>query len=107
MRRKASCAASSRRRQLFRRAAEAELAAARPLRDNGFKVELAKRTIVAVLSQLAEADGRPRMSMTGILRTVLRHVPDALVPGTRPEDRRAATGSTAMSARRCRGSTAR
>ena len=38
---------------LFRRAAEAELAAARPLRDNGFKVELARRTIVAVLSQLA------------------------------------------------------
>jgi xanthine dehydrogenase YagS FAD-binding subunit len=37
----------------FRAAAEAELAAARPLRDNGFKVELAKRTIVAVLSQLA------------------------------------------------------
>ena len=25
------------------------------------------------------------MSMTGILRTVLRHVPDTLVPGTRPE----------------------
>jgi xanthine dehydrogenase YagS FAD-binding subunit len=38
---------------VFRRASEAELAAARPLRDNGFKVELAKRTIVAVLSQLA------------------------------------------------------
>jgi xanthine dehydrogenase YagS FAD-binding subunit len=37
----------------FRRAAETELAAARPLRDNGFKVELAKRTIVAVLGQLA------------------------------------------------------
>jgi xanthine dehydrogenase YagS FAD-binding subunit len=37
----------------LRAAAEAELAAARPLRDNGFKVELAKRTIVAVLSQLA------------------------------------------------------
>jgi xanthine dehydrogenase YagS FAD-binding subunit len=37
----------------FRRAAEAELAAAQPLRDNGFKVELARRTIVAVLSQLA------------------------------------------------------
>jgi xanthine dehydrogenase YagS FAD-binding subunit len=37
----------------FRRAAEAELMAARPLRDNGFKVELARRTIVAVLSQLA------------------------------------------------------
>jgi xanthine dehydrogenase YagS FAD-binding subunit len=38
---------------LFRRASEVELAVARPLRDNGFKVELAKRTIVAVLSQLA------------------------------------------------------
>jgi xanthine dehydrogenase YagS FAD-binding subunit len=37
----------------FRRAAEAELAAARPLRDSGFKVELAKRTIVAVLGQLS------------------------------------------------------
>jgi xanthine dehydrogenase YagS FAD-binding subunit len=37
----------------FRRAAEAELAAARSLRDNGFKIELARRTIVAVLSQLA------------------------------------------------------
>ena len=27
------------------------------------------------------------MSMTGIMRTVLRYVPDALVPGTRPETR--------------------
>ena len=39
----------------FRAAAEAELAAARPLRDNGFKIELAKRTIVAVLADLAGA----------------------------------------------------
>jgi xanthine dehydrogenase YagS FAD-binding subunit len=37
----------------FRAAAEAELAAARPLRDNGFKVELAKRTITTVLEELA------------------------------------------------------
>ena len=37
----------------FRRAADAELAAAKPLRHNGFKVELARRTIVAVLGQLA------------------------------------------------------
>ena len=36
----------------FRAAAEAELADARPLRDNGFKVELATRTIVAVLGEL-------------------------------------------------------
>ena len=39
----------------FRAAAEAELADAKPLRDNGFKVELAKRTIAAVLGELAEA----------------------------------------------------
>jgi xanthine dehydrogenase YagS FAD-binding subunit len=38
---------------VFRSAAELELAAAKPLRDNGFKIELAKRTIVAVLGQLA------------------------------------------------------
>jgi xanthine dehydrogenase YagS FAD-binding subunit len=38
----------------FRAAAEAELADAAPLRDNAFKVELAKRTIVAVLGELTE-----------------------------------------------------
>jgi xanthine dehydrogenase YagS FAD-binding subunit len=37
----------------FRAAAAAELADARPLRDNGFKVELAQRTITAVLGELA------------------------------------------------------
>jgi xanthine dehydrogenase YagS FAD-binding subunit len=37
----------------FRAAAEAELKHAVPLRDNGFKVELAKRTIVSVLQELA------------------------------------------------------
>ena len=37
----------------FRTAAEAELADARPLKDNGFKIELAKRTIAAVLGELA------------------------------------------------------
>jgi xanthine dehydrogenase YagS FAD-binding subunit len=36
----------------FRAAAEAELADARPLRDNGFKVELATRTMTAVLDEL-------------------------------------------------------
>ncbi len=41
--------------QAFRAAAEAELADAAPLRDNGFKVELAKRTIAAVLGDLAGA----------------------------------------------------
>ena len=39
--------------EAFRAAAEAELADARPLKDNGFKVELAKRTIAAVLEELA------------------------------------------------------
>jgi xanthine dehydrogenase YagS FAD-binding subunit len=38
----------------FRRAAEAELASAAGLADNGFKIELAKRTIVSVLGELAE-----------------------------------------------------
>ncbi|WP_174275394.1 FAD binding domain-containing protein [Sphingomonas bacterium] len=37
----------------FRAAAEAELADATPLRDNGFKIELARRTITAVLGELA------------------------------------------------------
>jgi xanthine dehydrogenase YagS FAD-binding subunit len=36
----------------FRVAAELELAGAKPLRDNGFKVELAVRTIAAVLDEL-------------------------------------------------------
>ena len=36
----------------FRAAAEAELADAAPLRDNGFKIELARRTIVATLGEL-------------------------------------------------------
>ena len=38
----------------FTAAAEAELADAAPLRDNGFKIELAKRAIVAALGELAE-----------------------------------------------------
>ena len=37
----------------FLAAAAAELAEARPLRDNGFKIDLARRTIVAVLGELA------------------------------------------------------
>jgi xanthine dehydrogenase YagS FAD-binding subunit len=39
-------------RETFRAAAQAELADARPLRDNGFKAELATRTIIAVLGDL-------------------------------------------------------
>jgi xanthine dehydrogenase YagS FAD-binding subunit len=41
--------------QAFRDAAIAELADAKPLSDNGFKVPLATRTIVAVLGELAGA----------------------------------------------------
>ncbi len=37
----------------FRAAADAELSEAAPLRDNGFKVELARRVIAAVLEELA------------------------------------------------------
>jgi len=40
-------------REAFRAAADAELADAKPLSENGFKIELAKRTLVAVLGDLA------------------------------------------------------
>lgn len=40
----------------FREAAAAELADATPLRDNGFKVELATRTLIAVLGELTGAE---------------------------------------------------
>ncbi|MGC2637186.1 MAG: xanthine dehydrogenase family protein subunit M [Acidobacteriaceae bacterium] len=40
----------------FRAAADAELADAKPLRDNAFKVELAKRVITAVLKGLSEVE---------------------------------------------------
>ena len=42
-------------RDLFAQAAAAELAAAVPRSGNAFKVELSKRTIVAVLTELAES----------------------------------------------------
>ena len=38
------------------RCPRAELADAAPLRDNGFKIPLAERTIVAVLADLAGVD---------------------------------------------------
>jgi xanthine dehydrogenase YagS FAD-binding subunit len=43
--------------ETFRRAAEAELADARGRGHNDFKIELAKRTIVSVLLELAAAGG--------------------------------------------------
>jgi xanthine dehydrogenase YagS FAD-binding subunit len=42
----------------FRTAAEAELGDARPLRDNAFKVPMAKKAIVASLRELASTDSR-------------------------------------------------
>jgi xanthine dehydrogenase YagS FAD-binding subunit len=44
----------------FRQAAEVELAAAQPLRDNAFKIELARRVIADTLGKLAKADGASR-----------------------------------------------
>ena len=41
----------------FRQAAEAELAAAQPLRDNAFKIELATRVITDTLGKLANVQG--------------------------------------------------
>jgi xanthine dehydrogenase YagS FAD-binding subunit len=42
--------------ETFRRAADAELATARGYRDNRFKIELARRTIASVLSELAASE---------------------------------------------------
>jgi xanthine dehydrogenase YagS FAD-binding subunit len=44
-------------RETFERAAEAELFSARGYGDNNFKIELAKRTIVSVATEMAEAGG--------------------------------------------------
>lgn len=43
--------------ETFAQAAEAELAQARPLAHNGFKVELARRTIVGALEELTQTGG--------------------------------------------------
>jgi xanthine dehydrogenase YagS FAD-binding subunit len=43
--------------ETFRRAAEAELASAKGLAHNSFKIELAKRAIVSALSELTEERG--------------------------------------------------
>ena len=79
---------------VFAAAAEAELADARPLKDNGFKIELARRTIVAVLDELA---GGERMSLIddakqlaqGVLQAAMAKVvalaPDSWVPGGTPD----------------------
>jgi xanthine dehydrogenase YagS FAD-binding subunit len=45
-------------RETFRRAAEAELSPAQGYGHNDFKIELAKRMIVSVLSELAESGGK-------------------------------------------------
>jgi len=45
--------------EAFAAAAEAELAAAQPHRYNAFKIELAKRTMMAVLQEVTNGDGKP------------------------------------------------
>jgi xanthine dehydrogenase YagS FAD-binding subunit len=47
------------RMETFQRAAEAELSSAHGYGHNDFKIELAKRTITGVLSEMAEAGGSP------------------------------------------------
>ena len=54
-RRGARCAARRPRGRALRRAAEAELAQALPLRDNAFKVPLARNLLVRTLAELCEA----------------------------------------------------
>jgi xanthine dehydrogenase YagS FAD-binding subunit len=45
--------------EAFASAAEAELAPAQPQRHNAFKIELAKRTMMAVLQEVTNGDGKP------------------------------------------------
>ena len=47
-----SCAAQEPTAEAFAEAADAELEAAQPLRDNAFKVQLARNVIVRTLSEL-------------------------------------------------------
>jgi xanthine dehydrogenase YagS FAD-binding subunit len=47
-------------REAFLQAAEAELASAHGLRDNGFKIDLAKRVIVDTLAKLSQPEGAPQ-----------------------------------------------
>jgi len=47
------------RMETFQSAADAELSSARGYGYNDFKIELAKRTIAGVLSEMAEAGGSP------------------------------------------------
>ena len=63
----------------FLEAADAELADARPLAGNAFKVELARRTLAAVLGQLTE--GGPVMS-TGEPRPAVATVPEGWTPAS-------------------------
>lgn len=53
--------------EAFRAAADAERAAARPLSENGFKVELTRRTIAAVLGELARPIREPRPPSSGLM----------------------------------------
>ncbi|MEJ7710363.1 MAG: hypothetical protein WKF84_10990 [Pyrinomonadaceae bacterium] len=60
----------------FRRAAEAELKNAKGYAHNSFKIELAKRTIVSALNELAEKGGDAMSIMQKIMETVVQFVPD-------------------------------
>ncbi len=61
----------------------------RPARfdGNAFKVELAKRTIVAVLAQLTGADGMSKLqnAIVGGVRAAMGYVPGSWLPGGTPD----------------------
>ncbi len=59
-----SCAGSRRRTTLFSAAAAAEMAAAKPLRHNGYKVELGRRLIVRALQTALAIDERTTRQKT-------------------------------------------
>ena len=76
----------------FRAAAEAELADAVPLRDNAFKIELAKRTIVAVLGELAASrmsiiddEQAVQGAVQAVMKKAIALAPDSWMPGGKPD----------------------
>jgi xanthine dehydrogenase YagR molybdenum-binding subunit len=79
--------AGSRPPAAFRAAAEAELSHARPLRDNGFKIELATRTLVAVLAELKEMKAMSivQEAAQAVMKKAIAVAPDAWMPGGKPD----------------------
>ena len=105
-RQKLLCATKQRPRKTSERRLQAELAEAKPLYGNAFKVELAKRTITAVLQEIGGGIGMSiKSAATKLVQKALEAAPDKWMPGGTPDH--SSSTSTGMSALRLRGSMVR